>query len=53
MTWMLSWNVLGDVWSSYSVENPLVPASEERNSIMDATLGTLKRVAAVCRSVNF
>ena len=43
-----------DVWSSYSVENPLVPASEERNSTMDATLGTLKtRKAAVCRSVNF
>ena len=43
-----------DVWSSYSVENPLVPASEERNSTMDATLGALKtRKAAVCRSVNF
>ena len=43
-----------DVWSSYSVENPLVPASEERNSAMDATLGALKtRKAAVCRSVNF
>ena len=54
MTWMLSWNVLGDVWSSYSVENPFVPASEERNSTMDATLGALKtRKAAVCRSVNF
>ena len=51
---MLSWNVLGDVWSSYSVENQLVPASEERNSTMDATLGTLEtRKAAVCRSVNF
>ena len=49
-----SWKVLAAVWSSYSVENPLAPASEERNSTMDVTSGTLKtRKAAVCRSVNF
>ena len=49
-----SWKVLTALWSSYSVENPLVSASEEKNSIMDATLGALKtHKAAVCRSVNF
>ena len=37
-----SWQVLADVWSSYSVENPLAPAFEERNSTMGATLGALK-----------
>ena len=46
--------VLAAVWSSYSVENPLVPPSEERNSTTDATLGALKTPkVAVCRSVNF
>ena len=45
---MLSWKVLVDVWSSFSVENPLAPASEERNSTMNATLGALEtRKAAV------
>ena len=54
ITCMLSWKVLAVVWSSYSVENLLALASEERNSTMDATLGALKtRKAAVCRSVNF
>ena len=49
-----SWKVLAAVWSSYSVENLLAPASEERNSTMDATLGALKtRKAAICKSVNF
>ena len=42
ITCMLSWKVLADVWSSYSVENPLAPAFEERNSTMVATLGALK-----------
>ena len=41
---MLSWKVLALVWSSYYVENPLAPVSEERNSTMDATLGALKHV---------
>ena len=46
--------VLPAVWSSYSVENPLTPASEKRNSTMDITLRPLKtRKAAACRSVNF
>ena len=54
ITYMPSWKILAAVWSSYSVENPLVPASKERNSTMGATLGALKtRKAAVCRSVNF
>ena len=54
ITSMPSWRILAAVWSNYSVENPLVPASKERNSTMDATLGALKtRKAAVCRSVNF
>ena len=49
-----SWKVLAAIWRSYSVENPLAPASEESNSLMDATAGALKtRKAAVCRSVNF
>ena len=47
-----SWKVLAAVWSSYSVENPLAPASEEGNSTMDATSGAIKICkAAVCRSV--
>ena len=54
ITCMPSWKVLAAVWSSYSVENQLKPASEERNSTMDATLGVLKTPkAAVYRSVNF
>ena len=54
MTCMPSWNVLAAVWSSYSVENPLVADSEERNSTMDATLGALKtHKAAIFRSANF
>ena len=48
ITCMLSQKVLAAVWSSYSVENPLAPVSEQRNSTMDATLGALKtRQAAV------
>ena len=51
---MPSWKVLAAVWSSYSVENPLAPASEEKNSTMEVTLGALKTgKVAVCRSVNF
>ena len=54
MTCMPPRNVLAAVWSSYSVENPLVPASEERNSTMDTTLGALKTCkVALCRPVNF
>ena len=54
ITCMPSWNVLAAVWSSYSVESPLVADSEERNSTMDATLGALKTLkAAIFRSVNF
>ena len=50
ITFMLSWKVLAVVWSSYSVQNPLAPATEERNSTIDATLGALKtRKGAVCR----
>ena len=48
--------VSGDVWSSYSVENPLAPASEERNSKVDVILGVLKQArlkAAFCRFVKF
>ena len=49
-----SWKVLAAVWSSYSVENPLAPASEEKNSTMDAISGALKtRKGAVCITVNF
>ena len=49
-----SWKVLAAVWSSCSVENPLVPASEERNSTIDAYPGALKtHKTANCRSVNF
>ena len=45
---------LAAVWSSYSVENPLAPASKETNSTMDVTSAALKTLkAAVCRSVNF
>ena len=48
------WKVLAAGWSSYYVENPSAPASEERSSIMDATSGAYKtRMAAVCTSVNF
>ena len=54
ITCMPSWKVSAAIWISYSVENPLVAASEERNSTMGATLGALKtRKAAVFRSVNF
>ena len=34
--------VSGDVYSSYSVENPLTPASEKRNSTVDVISGVLK-----------
>ena len=51
---MPCWKVLAAIWSSYSVENLLAPASEEENSTMDATLEALKTCnAEVCWSVNF
>ena len=51
---MPCWKVLAAIWSSYSVENLLAPASEEDNSTMDATLEALKTCnAEVCWSVNF
>ena len=34
-TCLLSWTVLADVWNSYSVENLLVPTSQERNFTME------------------
>ena len=34
------------VWSSYSVENQLAPASEERNSTVDVISGVLKTLTA-------
>ena len=37
------------VWSSYSVENPLAPASDGRNSAVDVVSGVLKtRKAESC-----
>ena len=41
-TFRPSWKVLAAVWNSYSVGSPLTPASEERNSTVDATSGVLK-----------
>ena len=37
-----SWKVSAAVLSSYSVENPLAPAFEERNSRADVISGVLK-----------
>ena len=46
---MPCWKVLAAIWSSYSVENLLAPASEEENSTMDATLEALKTCLLVCK----